>query len=148
LRFVNAGDSTLAHQALHAAGRKEASEGLAHRGVQEVDYEKDPWPRPSGPHLGHRRCSPALLAAMPAHAADAPEGKWQVKLLATGVLADGNIDTVRSINPALASMGAFSAQTTASNNVTPTLALESFVKPNISIETIAGISDHHRQRLA
>lgn len=94
--------------------------------------------------LGTAVAAPALLAAMPAHAADAPEGKWQVKLLATGVLADGNIDTVRSINSGLASMSAFSApQTTASNNVTPTLALEYFVKPNISIETIAGISAHH-----
>lgn len=86
----------------------------------------------------------ALGCATAARADDQPAGKWQVKLLATAVIPDGKIDTVNSIAPSLAAMGAFSApQTYASNNVTPTLAVEYFFTPNVSVETIAGITAHH-----
>lgn len=97
--------------------------------------------------IGMALAAPALLAAIPAHAADdtAPkQGKIQVKLLATAVLPDGKIDTVQSILPALASMSAFSnPQTKANDNVTPTIAVEYFFTPNISVETIAGLTAHH-----
>jgi outer membrane protein len=86
----------------------------------------------------------ALAFANTAHADDQPAGKWQIKLLATAVIPDGKIDTVNSIAPSLAAMSVFSApQTYASNNVTPTLAVEYFFTPNVSVETIAGITAHH-----
>ncbi|WP_353230649.1 OmpW family outer membrane protein [Novosphingobium sp.] len=87
---------------------------------------------------------PMLAAAVPAFADTAPAGKWQIKLLATAVLPDGKISSVKSIDPSLAGMAAFSApQTYANNNVTPTLAIEYFATPDISIETIAGVTAHH-----
>lgn len=86
----------------------------------------------------------ALTAAVPALAEDTPQGKWQLKVLATAVLPDGKISNVDAIAPSLASMAAFSApQAKASNNVTPTLAIEYFLTPNISLETIAGVTSHH-----
>lgn len=91
--------------------------------------------------------APALMAAIPAHADDAAPaqtGKWQFKVLATAVIPDGKISQVKSIDPSLAAMGAFSApQTYANNNVTPTVAIEYFFTKNISVETIAGITAHH-----
>jgi outer membrane protein len=85
-----------------------------------------------------------LAFAVPALADDAPQGKWQVKLLATAVIPDGKISEVKSIDPSLAGLAAFSApQTFASNNVTPTIAVEYFFTKNISVETIAGITAHH-----
>jgi len=95
--------------------------------------------------LGLGLAATALVAAVPALADDAPAGKWQFKVLATAVLPDGKIDTVNSIAPSLAAMSAFAApQTYASNNAfTPTVAIEYFLTPNISLETIAGITAHH-----
>lgn len=86
----------------------------------------------------------ALALAAPAQADDAPAGKWQFKLLATAVIPDGKIKTVEAIAPSLASNAAFAApQTYANNTITPTVAIEYFATPNISIETIAGITAHH-----
>ena len=95
--------------------------------------------------LGLGLAAAALVAAAPAFADDAAPGKWQFKVLATAVLADGKIDTVNSIAPSLAANAAFAApQTFASNNAfTPTVAIEYFVTPNISLETIAGLTAHH-----
>jgi outer membrane protein len=95
--------------------------------------------------LGVCLAAPVLAAAVPAFADDAPAGNWQVKLLATAVLADGKISEVKSIDPSLATNAAFAApQSYASNNsFTPTLAVEYFFTPNISVETIAGITAHH-----
>ncbi len=106
--------------------------------------------------LGACLLAPALAAAVPALADDAPagttqsggkwpEGKWQVKVLATAVLANGKIGAVESIDPSLAALAPFAApQTFASNNpFTPTLAVEYFFTKNISVETIAGITAHH-----
>lgn len=98
-----------------------------------------------GHTLGLGLAAAALVAAVPAFADEAPAGKWQFKVLATTVLADGKISNVNSIAPSLAAMAAFAApQTYASNNsFTPTVAIEYFVTPNISLETIAGITAHH-----
>ncbi|KPF56454.1 outer membrane protein [Novosphingobium capsulatum] len=83
----------------------------------------------------------ALAFASPALAADeAPAGKWQVKVLATSVLADGKITAVRKDLIGLPA----GAQTDASNNsFTPTLAIEYFALPNVSVETICCFTAHH-----
>ncbi|MEY4159480.1 MAG: hypothetical protein RLZZ136_101 [Pseudomonadota bacterium] len=81
----------------------------------------------------------ASALATPAYAGNA-DGKIQVKVLATGVLADGKIDTV-NVGTALA--GVASPNTTANDNVVPTLAVEYFVNPNFSIETICCFTQHH-----
>lgn len=85
-----------------------------------------------------------LLAPMTAHAGSV-DGKWQFKLLGTAVLPDGKIDEVKHIDPTLAALAPFAApQTKASDNsFTPTIAIEYFVLPNVSVETIAGITAHH-----
>jgi len=95
-----------------------------------------------------------LLAAMtaataltsPAFAGDA-EGKWQVKVLATGVLVDGKIDKVEAIDTESALGDAVAsvtnAQTDINNNVVPTVAIEYYATPNISIETICCLTQHH-----
>ncbi|MFM5930887.1 MAG: OmpW/AlkL family protein [Novosphingobium sp.] len=86
----------------------------------------------------------ALLAAAavsaPAHAGNA-EGKWQVKVLATGVLPDGKIDTGSAIVNAGVLNG--TNDTKANDNVVPTLAVEYFASPNFSIETICCFTSHH-----
>ena len=86
----------------------------------------------------------ALAAATPAFADDEATTHWQFKVLATAVIPDGKISEVKSILPALAGMGAFSApQSYANNAITPTVAIEYFVTKDISVETIAGITSHH-----
>lgn len=81
------------------------------------------------------------LAATPAfgqeQAADRA-GQVQVKLLGTWVAPDGKIETITTNRPGLPA----TTQTEASENVTPTLAIEYFVTHNVSIETIAGITQH------
>jgi outer membrane protein len=85
----------------------------------------------------------ATMLASPAHAGD-KEGKIQVKLLATGVLPDGKITHVNSIAPSLAAMPVFAApQSFASDNVVPTVAIEYFFSPNVSLETICCTTKHH-----
>lgn len=81
----------------------------------------------------------ATMLATPAQAAD-PEGKFQVKLLATGVLPDGKID---SVNVNLTAVPTAAIGTTANDNVVPTLALEYFATPNVSVETICCFTQHH-----
>ena len=86
---------------------------------------------------------PAILAAAaiaPAPAlAGSTEGKLQVKVLGTGVLPDGKIVEVKN-DPLGLSAG---AQTTANDNVVPTLAVEYFFTPNVSAETICCFTQHH-----
>lgn len=88
----------------------------------------------------------ATLLVTPA-LADETEGKIQVKLLATGVLPDGKIDTVKSINTGTTLGGAVAAtvgpQTKANDNVVPTLAVEYYFTPNVSVETICCFTQHH-----
>lgn len=85
----------------------------------------------------------ATMLASPACAGD-KEGKIQVKLLGTGVLPDGKITNVNSIAPSLAAMPVFATpQSFASDNVVPTLAVEYFFSPNVSLETICCTTKHH-----
>lgn len=101
-----------------------------------------------------------LLAAMaaatamtsPAHAGNA-EGKWQVKVLATGVLPNGEISSIKAINTTTGTAGVTlgktlaglpsAPQTKANDNVVPTLAVEYFATKNVSIETICCFTQHH-----
>lgn len=84
----------------------------------------------------------AALASQPAAAADG--GKIQVKLLGTAVLPDGKIDKVESIDPAIATaLTGVTFDTTANDNVVPTIAAEYFVNDAISVETICCLTSHH-----
>ena len=82
----------------------------------------------------------AIAIATPmAVQAGTPDGKFQVKILATGVLPDGKIKSVESN-----ALGANAAtQTTASDNWVPTAALEYFISRNVSVETICCFTAHH-----
>jgi outer membrane protein len=81
------------------------------------------------------------LAATPAMAQDGETdraGDIQIKVLATYVAPDGAITDINVNLPGLPA----TLNTEANDNVTPTLAIEWFVTDNISIETIAGITQH------
>jgi outer membrane protein len=78
----------------------------------------------------------AGLGALPAAAQEA--GDFQVKVLATAVLPDGEIDQV---NLDLVGLPA-GTQTEANNNVVPTVAIEYFATDNFSIETICCVTQH------
>jgi outer membrane protein len=80
----------------------------------------------------------AALAPVPALAGSA-EGKLQVKVLGTGVLPDGKIVAVKN-DPLGLTTG---AQTKANDNYVPTLAVEYFLTPNVSAETICCFTQHH-----
>lgn len=80
----------------------------------------------------------ASMLASPAQAGS-PDGRLQVKVLATGVLPDGKIDTV-NINAVGLPAG---TQTVANDNVVPTLAVEYYATPNVSVETICCFTQHH-----
>lgn len=82
----------------------------------------------------------ATALAAPAHAGSA-DGKIQVKVLATGVLPDGKIDSGASVVNAGVLNG--TNNTKANDNVVPTLAVEYFLNPNFSVETICCFTQHH-----
>ncbi|WDA39872.1 OmpW/AlkL family protein [Erythrobacter sp. BLCC-B19] len=81
-----------------------------------------------------------VLAGAPAMAEDAKPGAGdiQIKVLGTAVLPDGKITDINVNLPGLPA----TLQTKANDNVTPTLAIEYFVSDAVSIETIAGITQH------
>jgi outer membrane protein len=82
-----------------------------------------------------------VLAATPAMAQDGETdraGDIQLKVLGTLVMPDGAIDQV---NVDLVGLPA-NTQTEANNNFVPTIAVEYFVTDNVSIETIAGTTQH------
>lgn len=79
----------------------------------------------------------AMIAAAPAYAGST-DGKVQVKLLATGVLPDGKITALENNAIGLPA----GSQTSANDNVVPTLAVEYFASPNFSIETICCLTQH------
>lgn len=83
----------------------------------------------------------ALAAIMSAGAAHAEEGKIQFKVLATAVLPDGGVKQVKT--DVLGLVPGAVGNMVASDNVTPTVAVEYFFTPNISLETIAGVTAHH-----
>lgn len=74
--------------------------------------------------------------ATPALAGDA-EGHWQVKLLGTAVLPDGAIQDV-IVDPGLPAGTSAKAE----DNYVPTVAVEYFFSPNVSVETICCITEH------
>ena len=76
------------------------------------------------------------LIATPAMAQGA-DGKLQVKLLGTAVLPDGKITKVK-MDPGLPA----GSQSKANDNVVPTLAIEYFFTPNVSVETICCLTQH------
>lgn len=80
------------------------------------------------------------LAATPAMAQGDTDraGDIQLKVLGTAVLPDGKITDINVNLPGLPA----TTQTRASDNFTPTIAIEYFVTDNVSIETIAGITQH------
>lgn len=79
--------------------------------------------------------------------AGSPDGKWQVKVLGSAVLADGGIDKIKSIDTdttlgsTLASLD--NVGTKANDNVVPTLAVEYFFNKTFSVETICCFTQHH-----
>lgn len=78
-----------------------------------------------------------LALATPAYAGDSA-GKLQIKAFATGVLPNGEITDVRTNL-----VGApATSDSQASDSVVPTLAIEYFVSPNVSIETICCVTPH------
>jgi len=79
------------------------------------------------------------MASMPVTVqAQDVQGKWQVKLLGTAVLPDGKITKVIT-NDAGVPAG---TQSKANDNVVPTLAVEYFFTPNVSVETICCLTQH------
>jgi len=79
----------------------------------------------------------AAAAATPAVAQE-NQGKWQVKLLATGVLPDGEIEQV---NLDLVGLPG-NTQTRANDNYVPTAAIEYVFTPSVSVETICCLTQH------
>ena len=79
----------------------------------------------------------AAAVSAPALAADR-DGRWQVKVLGSGVLPDGKIDAVKTDLIGLPA----GSQTSADDNVVPTLAIEYYATPNLSIETICCLTQH------
>lgn len=83
----------------------------------------------------------ATLIVSPAWAGE--DGKLEIKLLATGVLPDGKIDRINVAAPAVATALGATPGTTASDNLVPTLAIEYYATPSVSIETICCFTQHH-----
>jgi len=84
-------------------------------------------------------------AAVTAVAASGPvlaqpaEGRWQVKVMGTGVLPDGKIDKVSKDLIGLPA----GSQAKANDNFVPTLAIEYYATPRFSVETICCVTQHH-----
>jgi outer membrane protein len=82
-------------------------------------------------------CTAAILPlATPAWAQEA--GDIQIKGFVTGVLPDGAINEVETDLIGLP----IGAQTRATDSVVPTVAIEYFVSPNFSLETICCVTPH------
>ena len=78
-----------------------------------------------------------IMAAAPAAAADGG-GSFQVKALATAILPDGKIDEVELDAVGLPA----GTQTKANDNYVPTVAIEYFFTPQVSLETICCLTQH------
>jgi outer membrane protein len=78
----------------------------------------------------------SVATAQPALAA--ADGKLQVKVLGTAVLPDGKIEKVKVNTAGIPA----STQTEANDNVVPTVAIEYFFTPNVSVETICCLTQH------
>ncbi|MFC3096265.1 OmpW/AlkL family protein [Alteraurantiacibacter palmitatis] len=93
-------------------------------------------------HIMRNPISPALVLALAAMLGTSPAaaqeaGDIQVKVLATAVLPDGKITDAPLLGPLPAT-----TQTAANDNVVPTVAIEYFFSPNISLETICCVTQH------
>ena len=75
--------------------------------------------------------------AAPACAQEQP-GRFQVKLMGSAVLPNGEISEVLVDGIGLPA----GTQTAADDNYVPTLAIEYFVTPNVSVETICCVTQH------
>ncbi|MGB7408894.1 MAG: OmpW family outer membrane protein [Pontixanthobacter sp.] len=80
----------------------------------------------------------ALALPMAAPAAAQEAGDIKVKAFVTGVLPDGAISEVETDTIGLPA----GSQTRATDSVVPTVAVEYFLSPNLSIETICCITPH------
>lgn len=78
----------------------------------------------------------ASMLTAPAYAGST-DGKFQVKVMGTVVVPDGKITEVL-VNPGLPA----GTNTKANDNYVPTIALEYFVTPQVSIETICCLTQH------
>lgn len=87
-------------------------------------------------------CIAQPAAADTAAANDHVPGRFEVKLLATDVMASGSLNHV-NINAGVVT-GALAANpgTTANNNVVPTVSIEYYFTKNISVETICCFTKH------
>lgn len=83
----------------------------------------------------------ALAMTGTAHAGN-PDGKLQVKLLGTAVLVDGKVSQVISDGARLVATGGVT-NTDINDNVVPTVAVEYFFTPKVSVETICCVTGHH-----
>lgn len=89
------------------------------------------------------RTATALLAvigsvALATPALAAADGKLQVKVMGTAVLPDGKIEKVKLDAVDLPA----GTQTKANDNIVPTVAIEYFFTPNVSLETICCMTQH------
>jgi outer membrane protein len=80
--------------------------------------------------------SVAALALAPAAHAGSLDGKWQIKALATAILPTGDIKDVRFASPAVAAALPANADARGTDSYVPTVAVEYFVTPSVSLETI------------
>lgn len=80
----------------------------------------------------------AALALGGAAIAGSPDGKIQVKAMATLVAPNGKITSVELDSIGLPA----GTQTKADDNFVPTIAVEYFFTPNISLETICCVTQH------
>ncbi|RVQ69801.1 OmpW family protein [Croceicoccus ponticola] len=87
----------------------------------------------------------AMVMALISNAAHAcsPDGKFLVKLHGTAVLPDGELTDVPFASPAIAAALPADANTKADNNVVPTISIEYFATPNISVETYCCVTKHN-----
>ena len=83
----------------------------------------------------------AVAFTAPAHATN-PDGKLQIKVLGSAVLADGKLDKVKFAAPGVAAALPADTATKADDNFVPTVAIEYFVTPNVSLETICCVTQH------
>ncbi|MDK4806484.1 MAG: OmpW family outer membrane protein [Novosphingobium aromaticivorans] len=118
-----------------------AALALAFAAPAMADTASDAALASDAPATAEAAAVPAETAAVDStHAVPARPGKWQVKLFYTAVLAKGKITEIRKD---LIGLPAGSQTDVNNNTATPTLAVEYFIKPNISVETICCFTSHH-----
>jgi outer membrane protein len=120
-----------------AAAKRQSAPGRRH-------HEESVWCGPGGNGRQTMRKTTIIAAIAAATMLSSPalagsqDGRWQIKVLATGVLPDGKITEIRSNAIGLPA----GSQTKANDNVVPTLAVEYFFNPSVSVETICCLTNH------